>query len=293
MEESRVDVKTGNDDEESLEVGILTFEVIQQTFTNGEGQELEDCGHVDYRSWCVVYVKDHWQGNIFPWNRRREKEENGQRYHCYFLIAFSSCRRMQIQHWNTRLNQFQRFFRKWRFIHALKWLSESSRGSSSRNSAEGVRVLGFSKHSATTESGVAVPKISCQEKVEAVKKIHQERDSGRNGEQRRVKGAPMSSCWDVGNIVKVLQHETRLQILGQGSGEVLVRGGRRCGNEVVLFWSGAQQFFFVIIDALAHLIFLFEMEHRRSRLKSKSKQNEEFSWMIWMMFLIERKFSVR
>ena len=66
MEESRVDVKTGNDDEESLEVGILTFEVIQQTFTNGEGQELEDCGHVDYRSWCVVYVKDHCAGKHLP-----------------------------------------------------------------------------------------------------------------------------------------------------------------------------------------------------------------------------------
>ena len=80
-------------------------------------------------------------------------------------------------------------------------------------------------------------KISCQEKVEVVKKIHQERDFGRNGEQRRVKGAPMSSCWDVGNIVKSYNRrcETRLQILGQGSGEVLVRGGRHCGNEVVLF----------------------------------------------------------
>ena len=39
------------------------------------------------------------------------------------------------------------------------------------NSDDGFRPLVCAKHSATTESGVGVPKISCQEKVEVVKKI--------------------------------------------------------------------------------------------------------------------------
>ena len=85
VEESRVDVKTGNDDEESLEVGILTFEVIQRTFTNGEGQELEDCGHVDYRSWCVVYVKDHCAGET---SSRRTVGERRKRTDKDIIVIF-------------------------------------------------------------------------------------------------------------------------------------------------------------------------------------------------------------
>ena len=56
--ESRVDVETGNEEEESPEVGIPTFEMIQKNPTRREEQELEDCGHADYKSWCVVCVKN-------------------------------------------------------------------------------------------------------------------------------------------------------------------------------------------------------------------------------------------
>ena len=62
MGESRVDVETGNEEEESQEVEIPTFEMIQMNPTSREEQELEDCGHADYRSWCVVCVKDRCAG---------------------------------------------------------------------------------------------------------------------------------------------------------------------------------------------------------------------------------------
>ena len=90
-----------------------------------------------------------------------------------------------------------------------------------------------------------MPKISCQGKVEVVKHFPQELDSERNGEQSRVKGAPMSPCWDVGNIVM----RRGLQFLDKVQKKVWVRGA--------LFCSGGQQFFFVVaMDALAHVIFL-------------------------------------
>ena len=55
------------------------------------------------------------------------------------------------------------------------------------NSAGGVRPPGFAKHRATTESGVGVRKMSCQGKVKVgKKKIPQERDPERQGEQSRV-----------------------------------------------------------------------------------------------------------
>ena len=57
--ETRVDVKTGNEeDEKSLEEGIPTLEVIQKNLTSREELELEDCGHADYRSSCVACVED-------------------------------------------------------------------------------------------------------------------------------------------------------------------------------------------------------------------------------------------
>ena len=62
VEESRVDVETGNEEEESLEEGLTTFEMIQKNPTGGKEQELEDCGHAVYRSWCVVCVEDRCAG---------------------------------------------------------------------------------------------------------------------------------------------------------------------------------------------------------------------------------------
>ena len=46
--ESRVDVTTGNEEEEAQEVEIPTLEMIQKNLTSREEQELEDCGHADY-----------------------------------------------------------------------------------------------------------------------------------------------------------------------------------------------------------------------------------------------------
>ena len=62
MGESRVDVETGNEEEESLEEGVPTFDVIQKNPTSREEREIEDCGHAVYRSWCVVWVKDRCAG---------------------------------------------------------------------------------------------------------------------------------------------------------------------------------------------------------------------------------------
>ena len=96
-----------------------------------------------------------------------------------------------------------------------------------------------------------------------------ERDSERKGEQSRVEGAPMSSCWNVVKIV--MSYNVRrdaIAIPGQGSGEVWVRGGQRCRKEIALLCSGGQHFFFAVLDAPAHVTFLFETEHRRLRLKT-------------------------
>ena len=80
--ESRADVETGNEaEEESLE-GIPTFEMIHKNPTSREEQELEDCGHVVYRSWRVACVKDHCvrkhlQFELLEKNRKRTNNFNG------------------------------------------------------------------------------------------------------------------------------------------------------------------------------------------------------------------------
>ena len=88
--ESRAGVETGNDEEESLVVGTPTFEMIQKNPTSREEQELEGCGHADYRSWCVVCVKDRCSGKhlqVAP----LEKEERARTkpplpsFDCVFL----------------------------------------------------------------------------------------------------------------------------------------------------------------------------------------------------------------
>ena len=54
--ESRVVVKTGNEEEESLE-GIPTCEMIQKNTVRREEQELEDCGHSVHKNWRGACVK--------------------------------------------------------------------------------------------------------------------------------------------------------------------------------------------------------------------------------------------
>ena len=49
--EPRVDVETGNEEEESPEEEIPTFDMIQKNPTSREEQELEDCEHAVHRSW--------------------------------------------------------------------------------------------------------------------------------------------------------------------------------------------------------------------------------------------------
>ena len=70
MGEFRVDVETGNEGEESLEVRIPTFEMIQKNPSSREGRELEDCGHAVHKNWGVMLVsKIVVQGNIFKLSR--------------------------------------------------------------------------------------------------------------------------------------------------------------------------------------------------------------------------------
>ena len=55
--ESRVVVKTGNEEEESLE-GIPTCEMIHKNTVRRAEQELEDCGHSVHKNWRGVRVKN-------------------------------------------------------------------------------------------------------------------------------------------------------------------------------------------------------------------------------------------
>ena len=77
------DVETGNEEEPDPEEGIPTCEMIQKNPTNRDEQELEDCGHVVYRSWCAVCVKGGCVG----------KENEQPKW--WLLIAFSSHKRMR------------------------------------------------------------------------------------------------------------------------------------------------------------------------------------------------------
>ena len=104
----------------SLEVGFPTFEVIQKHRTSREERELEDCGHSVYKKWRGACVKDRCTRKHLQFEPLEKKEENEQNHHGFLLIAFSCV--MQIQHWNTRMNQVRRYFKKRRFTHALRWL---------------------------------------------------------------------------------------------------------------------------------------------------------------------------
>ena len=85
--------------------------------TSREERELEDCGHSVHKNWRGACVKDrctrkHLQ--VEP----LEKEENEQNHHGFLLIAFSCV--MQIRHWNARMNQVRRYFKKRRFTHCVE-----------------------------------------------------------------------------------------------------------------------------------------------------------------------------
>ena len=87
--ESRADVETGNEaEEESLE-GIPTFEMIHKNPTSREEQELEDCGHAVYRSWCFACVKDRCVGRrlqVEPFEEEeRERTTPMVAFDCGFL----------------------------------------------------------------------------------------------------------------------------------------------------------------------------------------------------------------
>ena len=88
--ESRVDVKTGNEEEESPEDGITTFQMIEKNPMSRE-QDLEDCGHADYMSWCVVCVKDrcarkHLQVEPVEKEERERTKSSWVSFDCVFLI---------------------------------------------------------------------------------------------------------------------------------------------------------------------------------------------------------------
>ena len=90
MWESRVDVKTGYEEEESLELGILTFEVFPKNPTSTEERELEDCGHSVHKNWRGACVKDrctrkHLQ--VEPLEKGRERTKSSWvSSDCVFLI---------------------------------------------------------------------------------------------------------------------------------------------------------------------------------------------------------------
>ena len=88
--ESRVDVETGYEEEESLESEIPTVETNLKNPMSRAEQEREGGGHAFLTGIGVLFVsKVVVLGNIFKWNRWRKKEENEQGCHWYLLITFS------------------------------------------------------------------------------------------------------------------------------------------------------------------------------------------------------------
>ena len=76
--ESRADVRTGNEEEESLEEGIRTFEVTQKNPTSREEPELENCGHSVNKTWRGARVKDRCTRkrlHIEPLEKGRKRTE--------------------------------------------------------------------------------------------------------------------------------------------------------------------------------------------------------------------------
>ena len=101
MGESRVDVETGIEEEESLQEGIPTFEVIQKNLSSGDHQEPEDCRHAVYRSWCVVCVKDrsvekHLQVEPLE-EEERERTFPRAVFDCVFLTQENADRTLEYE----------------------------------------------------------------------------------------------------------------------------------------------------------------------------------------------------
>ena len=84
--ESRVDVETGNEEEESLEEVIPTFEVIQKNPTCGAERELEDCGVSVHRNWRGTCVKDRCARKPLQVEQlEKETEPPLESFDCVFL----------------------------------------------------------------------------------------------------------------------------------------------------------------------------------------------------------------
>ena len=69
---------------------IPSFEVIQKNLTSREERELEDCGHGDYRSLCVVHVKGRCAGKhlqVEPLEKegRESTKSSWVSFDCVFL----------------------------------------------------------------------------------------------------------------------------------------------------------------------------------------------------------------
>ena len=88
MGESRVDVETRNE-EEFLEEGIPTFEMIQKNPTRREEQDWK-IADTPITGVGVLFVPMIVvQENIFKLNRRRKKKRNGQNHHGCLSTASS------------------------------------------------------------------------------------------------------------------------------------------------------------------------------------------------------------
>ena len=86
-----VDVDTRNiEEEESPEVGILTFEVFPKNPTSREEREFKDCGHSVHKNWRGACVKDrctrkHLQFGPLEKEGRKRTEPSWVSFDCILL----------------------------------------------------------------------------------------------------------------------------------------------------------------------------------------------------------------
>ena len=78
--ESRADVETRNEEEESLEAEIPTVEMNLKNPMNKEEQEHEDSGHAVCKSWCAACVEGRGVGRqyrieLLECSRKRKEKE--------------------------------------------------------------------------------------------------------------------------------------------------------------------------------------------------------------------------
>ena len=92
--ESRADVETGNEEEESSEGESPKVEMKPKNSMSREEQKHEDYGHAVYRSWCAACVEGRGVGRHLQ-VEPLEEEERERTTPCWLLIAVSLHKSMQ------------------------------------------------------------------------------------------------------------------------------------------------------------------------------------------------------